>query len=144
MRRKIVLSMILIVGLILFSSFNVYAKENALNQNVSTISISDNINIAMSCTSNAPLGDVHEEDSVAWLLQKLLNYIKILGPFMVLVYSSIDFIKAILTSDDDSLKRASKNLSVRLILAIALFLIPVFVSTMLNIVGLTSDLCGLE
>ena len=75
---------------------------------------------------------------------KLLNYIKILGPFLVLIYSSIDFIKAIVTSDDESLKKATKNLSMRLILALALFLIPVFVSVMLNIVGLTSDLCGLE
>ena len=144
MRKKVILSMILIAGLILFSSFKVYAQENVVTNNISTMSISDNINIAVSCTgSNAALGDVNDPDSVAWLLQKLLNYIKILGPFLVL-YSSIDFIKAIVTSDDESLKKATKNLSMRLILALALFLIPVFVSVMLNIVGLTSDLCGLE
>lgn len=145
MRKKVILSMILIAGLILFSSFKVYAQENVVTNNISTMSISDNINIAVSCTgSNAALGDVNDPDSVAWLLQKLLNYIKILGPFLVLVYSSIDFIKAIVTSDDESLKKATKNLSMRLILALALFLIPVFVSVMLNIIGLTSDLCGLE
>lgn len=145
MRKKVILSMILIAGLILFSSFKVYAQENVVTNNISTMSISDNINIAVSCTgSNAALGDVNDPDSVAWLLQKLLNYIKILGPFLVLVFSSIDFIKAIVTSDDESLKKATKNLSMRLILALALFLIPVFVSVMLNIVGLTSDLCGLE
>ena len=145
MRKKVILSMILIAGLILFSSFKVYAQENVVTNNISTMSISDNINIAVPCTgSNAALGDVNDPDSVAWLLQKLLNYIKILGPFLVLVYSSIDFIKAIVTSDDESLKKATKNLSMRLILALALFLIPVFVSVMLNIVGLTSDLCGLE
>ena len=145
MRKKVILSMILIAGLILFSSFKVYAQENVVTNNISTMSISDNINIAVSCTgSNAALGDVNDPDSVAWLLQKLLNYIKILGPFLVIVYSSIDFIKAIVTSDDESLKKATKNLSMRLILALALFLIPVFVSVMLNIVGLTSDLCGLE
>ena len=145
MKKKVILSMILIAGLILFSSFKVYAQENVVTNNISTMSISDNINIAVSCTgSNAALGDVNDPDSVAWLLQKLLNYIKILGPFLVLVYSSIDFIKAIVTSDDESLKKATKNLSMRLILALALFLIPVFVSVMLNIVGLTSDLCGLE
>ncbi|MCI5789721.1 MAG: hypothetical protein MR031_03395 [Tenericutes bacterium] len=145
MRKKVILSMILIAGLILFSSFKVYAQENVVTNNISTMSISDNINIAVSCTgSNAALGDVNDPDSVAWLLQKLLNYIKILGPFLVLIYSSIDFIKAIVTSDDESLKKATKNLSMRLILALALFLIPVFVSVMLNIVGLTSDLCGLE
>ena len=145
MRKKVILSMILIAGLILFSSFKVYAQENVVTNNISTMSISDNINIAVSCTgSNAALGDVNDTDSVVWLLQKLLNYIKILGPFLVLIYSSIDFIKAIVTSDDESLKKATKNLSMRLILALALFLIPVFVSVMLNIVGLTSDLCGLE
>ena len=68
MRKKVILSMILIAGLILFSSFKVYAQENVVTNNISTMCISDNINIAVSCTgSNAALGDVNDPDSVAWL-----------------------------------------------------------------------------
>lgn len=148
MKKKVILlCMILTIGLISFSSFKVYAKENSKETafSISNFNITDNLNIGASCTgSNAALGDVNDPDSVAWLLQKILNYLKIIGPFLVLVYSSIDFLKAMITSDDDSLKKATKNLSMRLILALALFLIPTLVSVMLNIVGLTSDLCGLE
>lgn len=147
MKKKVILCMILTIGLILFSSFKVYAKEeNTLTQSIANkITITDNFNIAASCTgSNAALGDVNDPDSVAWLLQKILNYLKIIGPFLVLVYSSIDFLKAIVTSDSEVLKKATNNLTMRLILAVALFLVPVLVSLMLNVTGLTSDLCGLE
>ncbi len=147
MKKKVILCMLLTIGLILLSSFKVYAKEENTNAKpfITNITITDNFNIAASCTgSNAALGDVNDPDSVAWLLQKILNYLKIIGPFLVLVYSSIDFLKAIVTSDSEVLKKATNSLVIRLILALALFLVPVFVSLMLNVTGLTSDLCGLE
>lgn len=94
---------------------------------------------------NSLLGSTEDEDSVAWLLQQLLNYIKILGPILVVILSSLDFAKAIITSDDDTMKKAEKKLVIRLILAVALFLIPTLVSVLLNIFGITTDeICGLQ
>ena len=52
---------------------------------------------------------------------------------MVVILSSLDFAKAIITSDDDSMKKAEKKLVIRLVLAVALFLIPTLVSVLLNI-----------
>ena len=94
---------------------------------------------------NSLLGSVENEESVAWLLQQILNYIKVLGPVLVVVLSSLDFAKAIIASDDENMKKAERKLIVRLILAIALFLIPVLVSVLLDIFGLTTDqICGLK
>ena len=45
----------------------------------------------------------------AWLLQQILNYVKILGPILVVILSSLDFAKAIITSDDDSMKKSRKK-----------------------------------
>lgn len=94
---------------------------------------------------NSLLGSTEDEESVAWLLQQLLNYVKILGPILVVILSSLDFAKAIIASDDDNMKKSEKKLMVRLILAVALFLIPTLVSVILNIFGITTDqICGLK
>ena len=78
-------------------------------------------------------------------MQQLLNYIKILGPILVVILSSLDFAKAIITSDDESMKKAEKKLAIRLVLAIALFLIPTLVSVLLDTFGITTDaICGLK
>ena len=94
---------------------------------------------------NSILGSTEDENSVAWLLQQLLNYIKILGPMLVVILSSMDFAKAIMASDDENMKKAEKKLMIRLVLAVALFLIPTLVSVLLNVFGITSDqICGLQ
>ena len=85
------------------------------------------------------LGSTEDEESVAWLLQQVLNYVKILGPILVVILSSIDFAKSIIASDDENMKKAEKKLVVRLILAVALFLIPTLVSVLLNVFGITTD-----
>lgn len=94
---------------------------------------------------NSLLGSTQDEESVAWLLQQILNYVKILGPILVVILSSLDFAKAIVASDDDNMKKAEKKLVIRLILAVALFLIPTLVSVLLNIFGITTDqICALS
>ncbi len=95
--------------------------------------------------SNSLLGNPENPNSVAWLVQKILNYLKILGPILVVVLSGVDFAKAALLGDADTMKKAQTKLFTRIGLAIALFLIPMIVSALLNIFGITSDpICGLR
>ena len=88
------------------------------------------------------LGDVDDEKSVAWLLQQVFNVIKIVGPVVVIVLSSIDFAKVIIKNDDEAMAKAQKKLIVRLILAALLFFIPMLVELALNIFGLTGTSTG--
>lgn len=97
------------------------------------------------CGNGGLLGNVNDPNSVAWLLQKILNYLKIIGPFIVVVMSGIDFAKVIITSDDEGMKKAQKKLTTRLLLAASLFFLPELVVALLNIFGITSDAtCGLS
>lgn len=89
-------------------------------------------------------GNPNDENSVAWLLQHILDFIKIAGPILVVVLSSIDFTKVIIKSDDDAMAKAQKKLGVRLILAILLFLVPVLVEAILDIFAFSSGTCGLH
>lgn len=167
MKKRINILFLIFIGLISFSSFNVSAKSISYqansNQKMVTINdyflIADNTNKDKDKTDKSDnnndvqyeeeleckglLGDpVNDPDSVAWFLVKILNYLKLLGPLMVLVLSSLDFAKAILMSDDESLKKAQSNLITRLILAALLFVLPTLIEVLLDIFGITSsDIC---
>ena len=91
------------------------------------------------------LGSTSDENSVAWLVQQVLDFIKIVGPILVVVLSSVDFVQVILSGDDQAMSKAQKKLITRLILAACLFLLPFLVSFLLDLFGLTTDgVCALK
>jgi len=121
-------------------------KENASLSDPSDLDLLDDYNKDQNCTgSDSILGDPNDENSVAWLLQQALNYIKIIGPILVVVLSSIDFAGVVVKGDDDAMAKAKKKLVTRLILAAWLFFIPVFVEAILDMFGITAEAtCGLN
>ena len=154
MKKRINILFLIFIGLISFSLFNVSAKStiNPITFDSKMAVISDSINsnsvvaVISSLKDNKEckgiLGNPDNEDSVAWFLVKILDYLRLLGPLMVLVLSSLDFAKAILTSDDESLKKAQSSLITRLILAALLFVLPTLIEVILDIFGFTSsDIC---
>lgn len=154
MKKRINILLLIFIGLISLSSFNVSAKSTinpiTFDSEIAVISDSINSNSEVAVISSLKdnkeckgiLGNPDNEDSVAWFIVKILNYLRLLGPLMVLVLSSLDFAKAILTSDDESLKKAQSSLITRLILAALLFILPTLIEVILDIFGFTSsDVC---
>ncbi len=85
------------------------------------------------------------EGKFGWLLQKILNYIKIAGPILVVLLSALDFIKAVASSDENVFKKAQSRLVIRLVAALALFLVPTLVQLLLGLInGITDSSCGLK
>ena len=121
-------------------------RDNASLSDSDDIDLLEDYNKEQNCDgSDSLLGDVNDENSVAWLLQQVLNYIKIIGPILVVILSSIDFASVVVKGDDDSMAKAKKKLITRLVLAACLFFIPIFVSAILDIFGITSNAtCGLS
>ena len=107
----------------------------------------DGVQILDSCStgSNAILGDINDPNSTAYLIQKILDWLKIIGPTLVIVLSSIDFISVIVNSNEEAMKKAQSKLIKRLIAAGLLFFIPLFVQIFLGIIGFSSDItCNLH
>ena len=95
---------------------------------------------------NTLLGNPEDpkQESVAWLLNKILGYIQVIGPMLVIILSGIDFAKVVITSDDEAMAKAQKKLIIRLALAASLFILPTLVKVILATLGLTSDpTCGI-
>ena len=125
--------------------------KNVISVNeISNFKVTNNLNgievkHSLADCGSSLLVNPSDPNSVAWLLQKLLNYIKVLGPILVIVLSSVDFMKVIIKSDDDAMQKAGKKLGYRLILAALLFFIPTVVEVLLGIFGITSDpTCGIQ
>ena len=142
MKKCLIVLFVLTTLMAFFAPVNVLATDSKK----STTQVSDpttTYDQPQNCDSL--LGSTSDEDSVAWLIQKILNYIQVLGPLLVVILSSIDFAKVIITSDDDAMAKATKKLTTRLILAASLFFLPILVSVLLNTFGITTNAtCGLK
>ena len=79
-----------------------------------------------------------EEGALGWLLVTILNYIKVIGPILVVLLSAVDFVKAVFSSDDKAIKEAQSKLIIRLIAAIALFLVPTLIQVLLSFINQTT------
>ena len=131
--------------------YNLQEDENSCkndlskNDNQGFIANSYNGNKGAGNCKNTILGDPKNEDSVAWLLQQLLNYLRILGPMIILIMSAVDFAKAIVMGDDETMQKCYKKLIKRLLLAILLFFVPSLVTILLEIFGFVGDpICVLD
>lgn len=95
---------------------------------------------------NKPVGcdDIfgQEEGELGWLLNLILGYIRVIGPILVVLLSAIDFIRAILGTDEKAMKEAQSKLVIRLICALALFLVPTLVQILLSFINQT--VCSLS
>lgn len=91
-------------------------------------------------------GDPDDKDSVAFLIQKILDYIKVIAPILVVVLSSIDFVKVVWSSDDESMKKAQQKLAKRLVAAVLLFMLPVLINLMFNLINdsIIDPTCGIQ
>ena len=124
----------------------VAAKTSSVTSTADISDWSNDYNHDQSCTGgDSILGDPNDENSVAWLLDKILTYVTIVGMILVVVLSSIDFLKVIGKGDDEAMAKASKKLALRLLFAALLFFVPTLTNALLDIFGLTSEsTCGIH
>ena len=78
------------------------------------------------------------------LVQEAFTFIKILTPILVGVLSLIDYIKAITSSNDDEIKKATQRTIKRLVIGVLLFFLPFLLDLLFDIFGLTDvSRCGI-
>ncbi len=80
-------------------------------------------------------GDPNTEGDFANYLQQIFNVFKYLAPALVIVLSTVEFIKAAASDDKDALMKASKKTGVRIVLAIALFFLPGLINFLFEKLG---------
>ena len=82
-------------------------------------------------------------DVEVWkFLQQIFNVIKYAGPVLCLVFSTIDFIKAVASQDKDALSKATKTTGKRIVYALILFFIPTLINFLFPLLGWVGT-CGI-
>lgn len=150
--KKAIITILLIITSVMFIA-PVNAKAVSIDSAISVVSENVNVlettdvspNVDCVGSEDSILGNPSDPDSVAWIVQLALDIMKVAGPVLVIILSSIDFIKVIVKSDDEEMAKAQKKLITRLILTILLFIIPFIVQFILQIFGIMSDpTCGIK
>lgn len=94
----------------------------------------DNFNAQKTCKSL--LGDSADSSYPAYWIQKALSLIRYAAIIVLLVLSSYDFIKAIISQDGDALKKATGHLYKRLLYCVIIFFVPTIVKFVLTTLGI--------
>lgn len=80
-------------------------------------------------------------------INEIFRWIQIIAPIFVIVISGVEFGGAVLLDDKDALKKASSKLIKRLIIAVALFFVPMIMSFILDVFneasGSFASTCGI-
>lgn len=155
MKKQVVILLFIILSIFCFTpihsnalsvdSNRFYKLVGEASDSTDTDDLMNGYDQDQNCDGNdSLLGDPNDENSVAWLLQQVFNFIKVVGPILVVILSSVDFAKVVFTGNDDAMGKAQKKLAIRLVLAASLFFIPTIVAALLDIFGLTSPTCGIR
>lgn len=113
----------------------------------------DPINVTNDCTSI--LGNIKDDGktydpdnnklpSVAYVLQKIFNFMQFLGPILVIVITVFDLVKTVANDDKDALSKFLKTTSRRLIYAVLLFVFPSILNLVLSWITANTGTCGIQ
>ena len=95
----------------------------------------DNMYILEVCNNLSTLG-------VILFIKKLLKIISIIVPVLLVLLVSIDFSKAVIASDDNEMKKVQSLAVKRILIALAVFFIPIIIETTFSLTDKTSGWIG--
>ena len=104
-----------------YSNYNNYNNNNGEEVNVGCDEI---------------FGSKSDPNSIAYLVNEILLYPKFIVPILLVLYGTLDFFKAVTAGKEDEMKKAQKTFVKRLIIGVAIFLIP----AMMNVIMWLADM----
>lgn len=98
---------------------------------------------ALEC--DALLGNPEEPGEPAYYLQLALNVLRYVAIVALVLLSTIDYTKAVASSDADALQQANQRVIKRVIYTVILFMFPSVLEFVFNLTGIYDNpLCGLQ
>ena len=112
-------------------------RQEGANNYIDDIDPNDIVSSTPEVEEKEKIGDTCDiiPPSIITFLKNLFLIIQVLGIILLIVMSMIEFIKAITGSDDDTLRKAIKNIFRRIIIVVILLILPTLIIWVLNIVN---------
>ena len=91
------------------------------------------------------LGSITNPDEPAYYISMSFNIIKYLATIFLIVFTIVDYIKAVVSKDDEELSKTNAKFVKRFIFAIIIFVLPSLIIMVLEWGGLINDpsICGI-
>ena len=137
--KKIIVYLLIAVCIFSIACPRVHADDNNTTNNTVVFEI-DTGNKGTGCED--VLGTGSGEDAVD-LMRDILGYIRILAPIALIIFTAADFSVAVISQDNDAMKKASSKVVKRAIMAAAIFLVPTIIRAILNLPGVRGALTTL-
>ncbi len=77
-------------------------------------------------------------------MQKIFTFIKIGAPILLIVFTALDFMKAVASSDEGELKKASKKFITRAVVTVAIIILPSVINLVIGIITIGGGTCGIS
>lgn len=76
-------------------------------------------------------GKIIRSPSIAYLVNYVLKYVRIIVPMIIIVLGMLDLGKAVVSGNEDQMRKAQKTFVMRIIAGIAVFFAPVVVNAVM-------------
>ena len=81
----------------------------------------------------AIFGDKNTEGTVAYFVNEAMSYIRIIVPTLIILFGTIDFLKAIVAKNAEDMKKHTMTFVKRVIAGIIVFLAPIIVNAVIDL-----------
>lgn len=85
------------------------------------------------------LGDVDNPETIHYLLNEILTYVRIIVPILIILLGTFDLAKAMLAGKDDEIKKAQKHFVRRIIAGVAVFFVPALINVIIGLADMIWD-----
>lgn len=114
-----------------------FKEEHGASNNDVPDDTTKNLNQGNDEEGNGPIGDGEvytcqnlQETKTYGYIKDIFFLVQIIVPILLLALGSLDFLKAVAAQNDDAMKKAQKSFINRLIVSVAIFLVPVVLNVL--------------
>ena len=92
-------------------------------------------------------GSPDDPESVRYLVNQVLQYVRIIVPILIILLGTLDLAKAVIAGREDNMRKAQADFVKRLLIGVAVFFIPLVVDIVMELADIvwegTYPHCGL-
>lgn len=93
-------------------------------------------------TCDELFGDKNDKNSIAYIIDLILGYVRIIIPIIIIVLGSLDLAKAVIAGKEDEMKKAQTTFVKRVILGVVIFFVPLLVNLIMELADITWEGMG--
>ena len=94
----------------------------------------------VSCTDL--FGNRNDENSLAYMIDMVLGYVRVIVPILVITFGLFDLGKAVIASKEDEMKKAQSTFIKRVIIGVVVFFVPVIVNIVMELADIVWEGMG--